>query len=87
MTGRCPCPICNAPEPEPHCFDCQHVFREDEEQFEDTMGNPQCWKCREILLAKAEALYDQMREGEALKREVAGRIQDRRETDRINRRY
>ena len=87
MTGPCPCPICNAPEPEPHCFDCQHIFREDEEQFEDTMGNPQCWNCRSKLMEKAEALFDAMKEEEALKREMDGRKQDRKEADRINGRY
>jgi len=69
---------------EPHCFDCGHVFREDEEQFEDTMKNPMCWLCREKLTEKAEAIRDALREEEGLKREMEGRIQDRRETDRIN---
>lgn len=84
MTGPCPCPICNAPDDPTSCVDCHHVFTEHEEQFEDTMGNPQCWGCREKLLMKAEALADQMREEEALKREMDGRKQDRREWCRIN---
>ena len=87
MTGPCPCPICNAPEPEPHCFDCNHVFTEHEEQFEDSMKNPQCELCHSKLREKAEALYDQMKEEEALKREAEGRKQDRKDADRINGRY
>lgn len=74
-------------EPEEHCFDCQHVFGEHEEQFEDTMGNPQCWSCRSKLMEKAEALYKEMKEEAAFKREVDGRKADRQETDRINRRW
>ena len=87
MSGRCPCAWCNAPEPEPHCFDCGHEFTEHEEQFEDTMGNPMCWPCREKLTEKAEALRDAMREEEGLKREMEGRKQDDRERKRINGRY
>ena len=44
---RCPCPICNAPEPEPYCMDCRRTFVEDEEQFEDNVGNPICEDCHE----------------------------------------
>ena len=87
MSGPCKCGICNAPDPEPYCFDCNHIFGEHEEQFEDRLGNPQCWKCRTKLLMKAEALADAMREEEALKREMDGRKQDRKEADRINGRY
>lgn len=75
------------PEGPPSCFDCNHVFRDDEEQFEDTMGNPMCWLCREKLTEKAEALWDEMREESALKREMDGRKQDRKDADRINGRY
>ncbi len=84
---RCPCPICNAPDDPPSCFDCGHVFTENEEQFEDTMKNPLCGKCREKLTMKAEALFDAMKEEEALKREMEGRKRDRKEADRINGRY
>ena len=87
MTGKCPCPICNAPEPEPSCFDCNHVFREHEEQFEDTMGNPMCWLCREKLTEKAESIRKALKDDEALKREMDGRKADRKMADRINGRY
>jgi len=87
MTGPCKCPICNAPDPEPDCFDCHHIFTEHEEQFEDRLGNPQCWDCRSKLMEKAEALYSGMKEEAALKREMDGRKQDQRETNRINGRW
>lgn len=74
-------------EPEEECFDCHHVFSEHEEQFEDTMKNPMCWPCREKLIEKAEAIRDQMREEEALNREMCGRKRDRKDADRINGRY
>ena len=85
--SRCPCDFCNADDDPPHCFDCPHIFRDGEEQFEDTMGNPMCESCREKLTEKAEALYDEMKEEGALKREVAGRKQDDRERKRIDGRY
>jgi len=44
---RCPCPICNAPEPEPYCFDCGRTFEESEDKFEDSLENPICEDCHE----------------------------------------
>mgnify|MGYP001203866545 FL=1 len=45
MTGRCPCDFCNADDDPPHCFDCSHVFDEDEEWNVDGAGNPICFEC------------------------------------------
>ena len=53
---RCKCSMCNAPEYPPHCFDCGHEFKEGEEEFEDAAKNPVCWKCKEKLIDKADAL-------------------------------
>ena len=74
-------------EPEGECFDCHHAFGAHEEQFEDTMKNPQCESCHDRLREKAEALLEAMKEEEGLRREMAGMKQDRRESDRINGRY
>jgi hypothetical protein len=87
MTGPCKCPICNAPDDEPSCFDCHHIFTEHEEQFEDRLGNPQCFKCYEKLIDQADAIRKALADDEALKREMDGRKADRRESDRINGRY
>ena len=87
MTGPCKCHTCNAPDDLPGCFDCNHIFTEYEEQFEDTMGNPQCWNCRSKLMEQAEALYKGMKKEAALKREMDGMKHDRRESDRINGRW
>lgn len=45
-SSRCPCPICNAPDNEPHCFECRRtlsIFLID--RHEDAKGNPICDDC------------------------------------------
>ena len=57
----------NPPPPattEEECYDCHHVFTENEEQFEDTMKNPQCESCHDKLREKAEALLAEPEEDE-----------------------
>jgi NADH:ubiquinone oxidoreductase subunit F (NADH-binding) len=46
MTGRCKCPICNAPddEEEPGCFKCNRDLV-NQEPHEDAKGNPICEDC------------------------------------------
>jgi len=54
VTGRCPCPICNAPEPEATCFDCNAPL-DYEDAYEDARGNPVCGECFDKMVMKAEA--------------------------------
>ena len=87
MVGLCKCDICNAPEPEPHCLDCGHIFRETEDMFKDRLENPMCEKCYMKMIDKADAIRKAMKEEDALNREMKGRAADKKESDRINGRW
>ena len=87
MTGPCKCVHCAAPDDVEHYFDCGYIFGLHEDQREDKSGNPQCVKCWEKKIEQADALRKAMKEEEALDREIRGRIQDRKEADRINGRW
>ena len=40
----CPCPICNAPDDAPGCFECNRDLV-NQEPHEDAKGNPICEDC------------------------------------------